>query len=94
MLFRSVMQSGSAGSAVLQLKAGPMRDHDWTTLFKLEHMLKDLRLCLDEAEAVGARMELVEEVAAIFAEAERRGLGERDFAALLEVVEERSGARL
>jgi len=90
----TVMQSGSAGSAVLQLKAGPMRDHDWTTLFKLEHMLKDLRLCLDEAEAVGARMELVEEVAAIFAEAERRGLGERDFAALLEVVEERSGARL
>ena len=32
----------------------------WSTLFKLEHMLKDLRLCLQEAEAVGADMELVE----------------------------------
>ena len=39
-------------------------------------------------------MELVEDTAALLAEAERKGLGERDFAALLEVVEERSGARL
>jgi 3-hydroxyisobutyrate dehydrogenase len=90
----TIMGSGSGASAVLDLKAGPMRDHDWTTLFKLEHMLKDLRLCLQEAEAVGARMELVEDTAALLAEAERKGLGQRDFAALLEVVEERSGARL
>ncbi len=90
----TVMQAGSGGSAMLELKAGPMRDHDWSTLFKLEHMLKDLRLCLDEAEAVGAGMELVQDTAELLAEAERRGLGERDFAALLEVVEERSGTRL
>ena len=90
----TVIKAGSGASAMLELKAGPMRDHDWHTLFKLEHMLKDLRLCLDEAEAVGARMQLVEEVAEILAEAEHKGLGERDFAALLEVVEERSGARL
>ena len=90
----TVMESGSGGSATLQLKAGPMRDHDWTTLFKLEHMLKDLRLCLEEAKAVGADMELVQDTAELLAEAERKGLGERDFAALLEVVEERSGARL
>jgi 3-hydroxyisobutyrate dehydrogenase len=90
----TVMQAGSGASAMLQMKAGPMRDHDWTTLFKLEHMLKDLRLCLEEAKAVGARMELVEDTAAQLAAAERQGLGERDFAAVLEVVEERSGARL
>jgi 3-hydroxyisobutyrate dehydrogenase-like beta-hydroxyacid dehydrogenase len=90
----TVMRAGSGASAMLELKAGPMRAHDWSTLFKLEHMLKDLRLCLDEAQAVGAGTELVEETARILAEAERRGLGERDFAALLEVVEERSGARL
>ena len=39
-------------------------------------------------------MELIERTAALLGEAERRGLGERDFAALLEAVEERSGARL
>ena len=44
-----VMGAGSGGSAMLALKAGPMREHDYTTLFKLEHMLKDVRLCLEEA---------------------------------------------
>ena len=56
-----VIGAGSGASAMLELKPGPMRSHDYTTLFKLEHMLKDLRLCLEEAEAAGVRMELVED---------------------------------
>ena len=47
-----------------------MRAHDWTTLFKLEHMLKDIRLCLEEAEAVRVGMELIEDTAKMLAEAE------------------------
>ena len=47
------MAAGSGGSTMLELKAGPMREHDYTTLFKLEHMLKDVRLCLEEAQAAG-----------------------------------------
>jgi 3-hydroxyisobutyrate dehydrogenase-like beta-hydroxyacid dehydrogenase len=91
----TVMKAGSGESAMLELKEGQMRRHDWTTLFKLEHMLKDLRLCLQEAEAAGAAMQLVGATAEILEAAEHAGLGERDFAALLEVVEERSGgARL
>ena len=90
----TVIHAGSGASAMLDLKQGPMRSHDYTTLFKLEHMLKDLRLCLEAAETAGVRMELVADTAEILAEAEKRGLGEQDFAALLEVVEERSGARL
>ena len=45
-----VMAAGSGASTMLTLKAGPMRDHDYTTLFKTEHMLKDIRLCLEEAQ--------------------------------------------
>ena len=30
-----------------------MREHDFTTLFKTAHMLKDVRLCLEEAEEAG-----------------------------------------
>ena len=37
-----------------QLKGEPMLEHDFTPLFKLEHMLKDVRLCLEEARAAGA----------------------------------------
>ena len=71
-----------------------MRAHDYTTLFKLEHMLKDLRLCLEEAEAVGYGFGSRRSVAEILEAADERGLGEQDFAALLYVLEERSGVRL
>jgi NAD-binding of NADP-dependent 3-hydroxyisobutyrate dehydrogenase len=36
-----VMRAGSGGSAVLDLKAGPMRGHNHATLFKLDHVLKE-----------------------------------------------------
>src|SRR5213078_2847065 len=80
----AVMHAGSGGSAMLDLKAAPMREHDYTTLFKLEHMLKDVRLCLEEAKAVGAGMSFAELVAEILHQADERGLGEQDFAALIE----------
>jgi 3-hydroxyisobutyrate dehydrogenase len=89
-----VVGAGSGGSAMLELKAAPMRAHDYTALFKLEHMLKDLGLALEESESAGVRMGLTEYVAQVFREAADRGLGERDFAALLEVLEQRSGVRL
>ena len=44
---------GSGASAQLALKSGPMREHDYTTLFKTAHMLKDVRLCLEEAQSAG-----------------------------------------
>jgi 3-hydroxyisobutyrate dehydrogenase-like beta-hydroxyacid dehydrogenase len=90
----AVVGAGSGGSAMLELKAGPMRAHDYATLFKLEHMLKDMRLGLGEAEAVRVRMGLAEYVRDLLEEAADQGLGERDFAALLEVLEQRSGVRL
>ena len=85
----AVMKAGSGASAMLALKERPMRAHDYTTLFKLAHMLKDVRLCLDEAQRAGVELPLVAEVKRILAEGERRGLGEKDFAALFEVVGER-----
>jgi 3-hydroxyisobutyrate dehydrogenase-like beta-hydroxyacid dehydrogenase len=89
-----VMRAGSGASAMLDLKHRPMRARDYTTLFKLEHMLKDLRLCLEEARAAGVRTEMIEATEAILADANQRALGDKDFAALLEIVEERAGARL
>ena len=86
---RQVMGAGSGGSAMLDLKAGPMVEHDFTALFKLEHMLKDVRHCLAEAERLGAEMQLGELTERAYAQADRKGLGEQDFAAVVEVVEER-----
>jgi 3-hydroxyisobutyrate dehydrogenase len=90
----AVMGAGSGGSAMLDLKAGPMRAHDYTTLFKLEHMLKDVRLCLDSGQSAGVGFASAAAAREVLSAAMGRGLGDADFAALLEVVEAAAGRRL
>jgi 3-hydroxyisobutyrate dehydrogenase-like beta-hydroxyacid dehydrogenase len=89
-----VAAAGSGASTMLELKAGPMRNHDYTTLFKLEHMLKDVRLCLEEGEAAGAPFPTAAYAREILTAANGRGHGEDDFAALIEVLEGMAGTRL
>jgi 3-hydroxyisobutyrate dehydrogenase len=89
-----VMRNGSAASTMLDLKAKPMRDHDYATLFKLDHMLKDLRLCLEEGEAIGAPFPYAALTREILTAAQGMGHGEQDFAALLEPLERAAGVRL
>ncbi len=88
------MAKGSGGSAMLDLKAGPMRRHDYTTLFKLEHLLKDVRLCLDEGQADGVPFPAAAHARDVLVAAMARGHGDDDFAALVEPLEGLAGARL
>ena len=89
-----VIGSGAAGSTMVDLKARPMLQHDYATLFKLEHMLKDVGLCLQE----GARLQVPFPSAAFAHElllaGMARGHGADDFAAILEGFEDLAGARL
>ena len=71
------MGAGSGGSAMLDLKAGPMRAHDYTTLFKLEHMLKDVRLCLDSGQAAGVGFPAAADAREVLSAAMGRDLGRR-----------------
>ncbi len=87
----AVMEAGSGGSVMLSLKQAPMRAHDFTALFKLEHMLKDVRLCL---EAAGVPFDAARAAARALEEAAALGHAPDDFAALLAAVEERAGRRL
>jgi 3-hydroxyisobutyrate dehydrogenase-like beta-hydroxyacid dehydrogenase len=89
-----VMAGGSANSQMLQLKGEPMLAHDFTPLFKLDHMLKDVLLCLDDVRAAGAGFPFAALAGELYAAAAGRGLGEQDFAAVLEVVEDLSDTRL
>ncbi len=89
-----VMGAGSGGSAMLALKAGPMRAHDYTTLFKLEHMLKDVRLCLEEAQEAGAPFPAASSARDVLAAGIGRDLADADFAAMIEVLEGYAGRRL
>ena len=91
---QAVLGAGAASSAMQSLKARPMVEHDYTTLFKLEHMLKDVRLCLDEAAEAGVPFPAAAETAQLLAAGMGRGLGDQDFAALLEAVEGLAGRRI
>jgi 3-hydroxyisobutyrate dehydrogenase-like beta-hydroxyacid dehydrogenase len=86
-----VVAAGSGASAMQKLKARPMLDRDLDPLFKLEHMLKDVRHCLAEAKALGVELPLAERAEELYAAAAERGLGERDFAAVIEVLGEPGG---
>jgi 3-hydroxyisobutyrate dehydrogenase-like beta-hydroxyacid dehydrogenase len=84
-----VIAAGSGASAMLDLKARPMLDRDLDPLFKLEHMLKDVRHCLAEARALGVELPLAERAERLYANAAESGLGERDFAAVIEAIDVR-----
>lgn len=89
-----VVAAGSGASAQLALKAGPMREHDYTTLFKTAHMLKDVRLCLEEAQAAGVPFPAAAHARDLLTAAVGRGHGEQDYAALIEAAEGLAGRRL
>jgi 3-hydroxyisobutyrate dehydrogenase len=76
--------SGSAGaSTVLTLKGRPMFDGNFEPLFKLEHMLKDVRHCLAEARALGVELPMGALAETLYARAAEEGHGGEDFAAVV-----------
>jgi 3-hydroxyisobutyrate dehydrogenase-like beta-hydroxyacid dehydrogenase len=92
--FVKVTMSGSGGSAQLQMKAGPMREHDYKTLFKTEHLLKDVRLCLEEAQAAGIPFPTAGHARDLLSASMGRGHAADDYAALIEAAEGLAGRRL
>ena len=92
--FVQVTAAGSGASAQLQMKSGPMRDHDYTTLFKTAHLLKDVRLCLQEAETAGVPFPAAGHARDVLAATVARGYGEQDYAAMIEAAEGFAGRRL
>ncbi len=90
----AVLSTGAGASTMLTLKAGPMRRHDYTTLFKTEHMLKDVRLCLEETQAYGVPFPSAALARDALVAAVGRGHGDDDFAAVLEAFEGLAGRRL
>ena len=74
-----VMGAGSAASTMVTLKAGPMLAHDYTPLFKLDHMLKDVTLALGVAAEAGAPVRLRRRDARAVRRGRRPGVRRRRF---------------
>jgi 3-hydroxyisobutyrate dehydrogenase-like beta-hydroxyacid dehydrogenase len=81
--FLEVAAASAGASAVLNLKGRPMFEERWEpVLFKLEHMLKDVRHTLEEARALGVELRLPALAEGFYARAADAGHAEEDFAAI------------
>jgi 3-hydroxyisobutyrate dehydrogenase len=81
--FLEVAAGSAAASAMLNLKGPPMFDESFEpALFKLEHMLKDVRHTLEEAGSLGLELDLGTLAERLYARAAESGHGEQDFAAV------------
>jgi 3-hydroxyisobutyrate dehydrogenase-like beta-hydroxyacid dehydrogenase len=80
---RQVVGAGSGASTMLELKAEPMLAGRFEPLFKLQHMLKDVRHCLAEARILGLELPLAGRAEELYARAADAGHGEDDFAAVV-----------
>jgi 3-hydroxyisobutyrate dehydrogenase-like beta-hydroxyacid dehydrogenase len=89
-----VVSAGAGNSTMLSIKSGPMREHDYSTLFKLEHMLKDVRLCLEEGQRLGVPFPSAAYVREILTAGMGMGHADDDFAAIIEPLEGAAGTKL
>jgi 3-hydroxyisobutyrate dehydrogenase len=92
--FVQVTSTGSGASMQLEQKSTPMRDHDYTTLFKTAHLLKDVRLCLEESQAAGVPFPSAAHARSLLVATMGRGHGEDDYASMIEAAEGLAGWRL
>jgi 3-hydroxyisobutyrate dehydrogenase-like beta-hydroxyacid dehydrogenase len=92
--FVQITSAGSGGSAQMSNKSTAMREHDYSTLFKTAHMLKDVRLCLEEAQAAGVPFPSAAHARGLLIAAMGRGHGEEDYASIIEAAEGLAGRRL
>jgi len=81
-----VVASGSGNSTMREIKSGPMIDSDYAPLFKLEHMLKDVRYFLAESREMGVPTGVAQTASGLYEEADSEGYGESDFAAVIEAI--------
>jgi 3-hydroxyisobutyrate dehydrogenase-like beta-hydroxyacid dehydrogenase len=89
----AVVGSGSGDSKMLELKSEPMLEGDFDPLFKLEHMHKDVDRLIHEAAAIGVFPAVSQATEEAYADAIEQGLGERDFAAVIEPIATKSGLK-
>lgn len=81
-----VLSAGAVGSGVMRMKGPKMLSRDYDTQFALRWMHKDLTYALDEAAGRVAPLPLVAVAREMYRMALARGLGDQDFAAIIEVV--------
>jgi 3-hydroxyisobutyrate dehydrogenase-like beta-hydroxyacid dehydrogenase len=82
----AALEHNVAKSGLADLKKPKYLSGDFSPQFSIKHMHKDLRLALAHAASLGLRLDETAAVERAYATADERGMGDLDFAALLQVV--------
>jgi len=85
---------GMAYSTYFDRRALRVVDGNYDPTFTLELMLKDVTLAADMAGELLAKLPILRETLAAYAEGKRRGSAAEDFSAVTHVIEDRVGRRL
>ena len=81
-----ILRGSAAYSRQMDTKGRKMIEGDFTTQAKLSQHLKDVRLMLNAASAVGLNLPLADTHRSLLEQAEALGLGELDNSAIIEVI--------
>jgi 3-hydroxyisobutyrate dehydrogenase-like beta-hydroxyacid dehydrogenase len=87
----TAMLSGPLACGLFEMKTGMIRSGEYPAQFPLKHMAKDLGFAIATAAATGAPVPLAEALFRQYEQGMEQGLGDRDFAAIKQVLESRGG---
>mmetsp|Transcript_13682 Transcript_13682/g.35150 ORF Transcript_13682/g.35150 Transcript_13682/m.35150 type:complete len:406 (+) Transcript_13682:156-1373(+) len=82
-----VVSLGAIASPMFALKGPAMMEGSFPAAFPLKHQAKDLRLALEVAELMEAELPVSDATLGAYERAERLGLGEQDFSAVLRALQ-------
>ncbi len=82
------ISKGAAGSWQMDNRALTMADGKFDYGFALDWMRKDLGICLDEADRIGASLPATAMIDQFYAQLQRRGYGRHDTSTLIQLLRE------
>lgn len=86
-----IVNSGPLANGLFSLKEEMLRTGYYPAQFPLKHMAKDLKYVLDTAYETGAAVPVGSAVQQLYSSAKAKGLGDKDFAAVAQVLAELGG---
>jgi len=89
----SILTGGAPGSGILKRMAERETTDDFTAVFALQWMAKDLAYAIDAASGKGVSLPVATASWSVFKQAMERGYGGEDFAAVIKSVQKQRNAR-
>lgn len=93
-LILDVLSAGAGKAALIEVKGPAVLKRNFKTNFALKHMYKDLHLILDAAEELQVPLPLTGRTLEIYRKALEKGLGEKDFCSIINMLEDWAGKKV